>query len=696
MMNLLKEKKHNGNGNHSSLFHGNGKVKAPAHDVADLLPLPVMFIDNEFTIKYVSPAGCQVFGCDPAGCVGKKCYEVFKYAICNTDGCPAKKALAEGGAHSCDIRANTATGVSLFRGYASPVKDDSGRIAGAVEYLIDSSRELQYIFEQSAVIQKICDGKIDARADINKFDGIFNGMAIGLNSFIEGMIGTISAQSRAIARIGRGDKGLNAARGSFNGGSWKEMSDHYDLCISSLYGLMSEVDTLTRAAAEGRMDVRGDASKFQGGWADIVNGFNHVLDAIVDPINEVQDMFKKQSEGDLTCLVTGEYQGDLGKLKDAVNHASSTRLAVMQWARKISNEMYESCQQLAQATQLTDRAIQQIASASQQVSKGASEQATSMQDTMKSLQMAGKVIAQVAKGSQEESGVIQKNVDVVHQVSSAITQISVNTEKASGSARAATDSARAGADIVEKTVRGMEEIKGTIDLAYAKVHGLGSRSREIGKIVATINGIADQTNLLALNAAIEAARAGEQGRGFAVVADEVRKLAERASSSTKEIAELISGIQAGVEQTIQAMEKGTEQISGGYDLANKAGTSLGEILKQSSEINGQVEQVSAAAQQLGAMSTEMVNLSQSISAIVEQNTAAAQEMSTMASDVSKSVEEVAGVAEENSAATEEVSAAAEQIGAQMRQVVTATDNITKMTKDFTELTLAYKLGEVTV
>ena len=695
-MNLLKEKKHNGNGNHSSLFHSNGKGKGPAHDVADLLPLPVMFVDNEFTIEYISPAGCKLFGCDPMDCTGKKCYEVFKYTICNTDNCPVKRALADGSACSCDVRASTTTGDSLFRGYAAPVKDDSGKITGAVEYLVDCSRELQYIFEQSAVIQKIGDGKIDARADVNKFDGVFRDVAIGLNSLIEGLIGTISSQSRVIARIGRGDKDLHAAKGGFKGGAWKEMSDHYDLCINSLYGLMSEVDMLTRAVAEGRLDVRGDALHFQGGWADIVNGFNRVLDTIVNPINEVQDMFKKQSEGDLTCLVTGEYKGDLGKLKEAVNHASGTRLAVMQWARKISSEMYESCQQLAQATQLTDKAIQQIASASQQVSKGASEQATSMQDTMKSLQLTGKVIMQVARGSQEESGVIQKNVDVVNHVSSAITQISVNTEKATGSARAATETARAGAEIVERTVRGMEEIKGTIDSAYAKVHGLGTRSREIGKIVATINGIADQTNLLALNAAIEAARAGEQGRGFAVVADEVRKLAERASSSTKEIAELISGIQAGVEQTIQAMEKGTEQISGGYDLVNKAGQSLREILKQSTEINGQVEQVSAAAQQLGAMSSEMVKLSESISAIVEQNTAAMQEMSTMASGVSRSVEDVAGVAEENSAATEEVSAAAEQIEAQMRQVVTATESITKMTKDFTELTLAYKLVEEVV
>ncbi len=130
----------------------------------------------------------------------------------------------------------------------------------------------------------------------------------------------------------------------------------------------------------------------------------------------------------------------------------------------------------------------------------------------------------------------------------------------------------------------MENVKKTMDMVSNKVHGLGERSKEIGKIVSAIDDIADQTNLLALNAAVEAARAGEQGRGFAVVADEVRKLAERSQAATKEIADLISGIQSGVEDTVAAMEKGTKEIDSGYDLANKAGQSLDDILARSRDM----------------------------------------------------------------------------------------------------------------
>jgi methyl-accepting chemotaxis protein len=177
-----------------------------------------------------------------------------------------------------------------------------------------------------------------------------------------------------------------------------------------------------------------------------------------------------------------------------------------------------------------------------------------------------------------------------------------------------------------------------------------------------------------------------------VVADEVRKLAERSSVATKEIADLIGGIQNGVSETIVAMQKGSKEVASGYDLANKAGLALDEILGKAKDVGAQVEQISSAAQQLTAMSTEMVKLGDSISAIVEENTAATEEMAASAKEVTKAVEGVAGVSEENSAATEQVSAAAEQISAQVQQVVASGSSLTTMANDFEQLIAKYKLN----
>ncbi len=140
------------------------------------------------------------------------------------------------------------------------------------------------------------------------------------------------------------------------------------------------------------------------------------------------------------------------------------------------------------------------------------------------------------------------------------------------------------------------------------------------------------------------------------------------------------------------MQKGTQEVAGGYELASKAGESLDDILSRSKDMGVQVEQISSAAQQLTAMSTEMVKLTDNISAIVEENTAATEQMAATAKQVSRSVESVAGVAEENSAATQQVSAAAEEISAQVQQVVASGASLANMADDFEQLIARYRLN----
>jgi methyl-accepting chemotaxis protein len=706
MINILDTKRKNGNGVKSgaatkarggspgqSWFHrSNNDLEKLGVKIFDMVPIAVVAIDLDHNITYINSAAEGFTGKPRIESIGCKCFELMRIDKCNPETCLTSRAMKEDRSFNIETTAATSTGALPVQCTVLPLKNEQGDIVGAMEYFIDATNQVEFANDISRTLAAIGDGTLSSRLDYKKYDGSSRKVAKRVNMLLDGLLAVIENLRTNFEQIERGDRNL-AKSSEGNKGEWIKFTDSFNACVESLTGLMVEVDTLIAAAREGKLDLRGDASKFKGGWADIINGVNSILDTVITPVNEIAGVLNTLADNDLTVKVEGNYKGDLSRLKEVTNRSANNQVDVLTKLRHVSKELSDSGEQLEQASRQAEQATHQIADASQQVAKGAAEQATSMQDTMKALDQLTTAINQIAKGAQEQAGIIEKNVNVVGQVSSAITQVSVNTGKAAGNARAAMQTAQHGAEMVQKTVKGMEEIKGTIDLASEKVHGLGTRSREIGKIVATINGIADQTNLLALNAAIEAARAGEQGRGFAVVADEVRKLAERASTSTKEIAELISGIQAGVDQTIKAMEKGTEQVAGGYDLAGKAGESLGEILKQSADMSEQVEQISAAAQQLGAMSTEMVKLSENISAIVEQNTAATEEMTATANSVSKSVEEVAGVAEENSAATEEVSAAAEQISAQMLQVVASGAGISKTAREFKDVVTKYKLKE---
>lgn len=697
MSTVLQEKKSNGsagngtesiklvqNSKKTGLFKWAGRQVASSMNIIEVLPLPVVLIDRDFNIQFANAAGTEIMAGTKESCIGQKCFEKFRFPSCNTPNCQVARVFTDGNPLSGEVVIKLTRGECLYRCYTAPVKDENGQIIGALEYFVDASREQGYVTDIENCCSDIGLGKTDARVDVNKYDGVLCEAAKRINKVLNGLIALFNAHQGYFEKIGRGERNLThwvATRGDANG-SWKKSAESFNVTIDAINNLTAEVESLTKAAIEGQLNVRGDVSKFQGAWADMLSGINSLLDAIVYPVNEVSDVLNKLAQGDLTGRVMVECKGDLLKMKESTNQAVANNVKAITNLRDVARLLNESAENLSKASGQAGQATGQIANATQQVAKGAADQATSMQETMKALDQLARAIDQIAKGAQEQAKMMEKNVMMVSQISSAINEVYNNAEHATESASVASATADNGVEMVRKTIKGMEVIKNTIDAASEKMSGLGNRSSEIGKIVATINDIADQTNLLALNAAIEAARAGEQGRGFAVVADEVRKLAERSSVSTKEIAELISGIQAGVSDTMAAMEKGTDQVANGYELATRAGVSLEEILIKSREMGEKVIKISSATQELTNTSTEMVKLSDSISAVVEENTAATEEMSATAKQVAKSIESIAGIAEQNSAATQEVSASAEEISAQMQQVADSSKTMLTVAEQF--------------
>ena len=255
---------------------------------------------------------------------------------------------------------------------------------------------------------------------------------------------------------------------------------------------------------------------------------------------------------------------------------------------------------------------------------------------------------EMATGALEQSSQINDIASAVEEMTSNIVSTNDNSNIAAQKARNAGEIANEGGKVVEDTVEGMNTIALVVESAAQTVNKLGKGSDQIGEIIQVIDEIAEQTNLLALNAAIEAARAGEQGRGFAVVADEVRKLAERTTSATKEIAMMIKQIQYDTNEAVKSMNSGTEQVNKGKELADKAKHVLQQIISRTNEVVEVINQVAIAS----------------------------NEQSTAASVISQNLEGINNATEEATMNIQQIATSAEQLNIE-------TQNLTELVSEFT-------------
>jgi methyl-accepting chemotaxis protein len=381
--------------------------------------------------------------------------------------------------------------------------------------------------------------------------------------------------------------------------------------------------------------------------------------------------------------------------KDELGHAFAKMITGLQ---KVIGQVADSAKavtsaagHLAKTSDQSGGATSQIATTIQQVTQGITQQSEGVAKTAGSVEQLVRAIDGVARGAQEQASAVNKASQVTTRISQAIDQVASNVQSVTRDSAESARYSRDGAKTVKETISGMETIRSKVGLSAAKVEEMGARSEEIGAIVETIEDIASQTNLLALNAAIEAARAGEQGKGFAVVADEVRKLAERSSLATKEIASLIKGIQKTVSEAVSAMQESASEVEAGVARANSSGEVLNNILGAAESVYKQAEEAGSAAAKVSAAASELVGAVDSVSAVIEQNTAATEQMSANSTELTQAIENIASVSEENSAAIEEVSASTEEVSAQVREVSDSAAAMMKMAQNLQQVVAQFKL-----
>ncbi|MBI9050224.1 MAG: HAMP domain-containing protein [Anaerolineaceae bacterium] len=438
---------------------------------------------------------------------------------------------------------------------------------------------------------------------------------------------------------------------------------------------------------------------------------------IVIPVRSLMDTTKYLAEGDLSGDVSFSNKNEIGQLAASLSKVIAYQRKMSEVANQIADgklgisvdaksemdvlglafhnmidqlnivihqvsdnasDLLDSSQLLASSSDQAGRATNQIATTIQQVAQGTAQQSESLTQTAMSVSQMNQIIDGVVKGVENQSRAINNVADITGQLSTMIQQVSLNAKTGADGSVEATQVAQEGSQTVKETMQGMQTIHLKVSQSAQKVHDMRTHSQQIGVIVETIDDIASQTNLLALNAAIEAARAGEQGKGFAVVADEVRKLAERASSSAKEIGTLVNDMQQTISSAVEAMNQGSEEVERGVNQANQAGQALDQIMTSVEKVNQQVLEISTAAVKMDAMSSDLVSATDAVSEVVEENTAAMQQMSTGAEEVDRSVDTIASISEENNASVEEISASTEEMTAQVEEVTAAAQSLAEM------------------
>lgn len=421
----------------------------------------------------------------------------------------------------------------------------------------------------------------------------------------------------------------------------------------------------------------------------IIRSFSKGFKVIKEAANNI-------TEGNLTYITAIKSNDEIGiVIKDFNIMVDGLRVLVSD-VNQACNQVASSLESLrgnaSENLEATGRVSKALTETIEKVEISSNEQGEHVEGTLKIMQELNLAISQIAQGAQEQAANMQDANGIVNQMVNSIYQITGDTQSVAKASEEAGKVAQDGAKALQDTIIGMDKIKETVTTAAEKIDQLGNQSQKIGDIVQVIEDIAEQTNLLALNAAIEAARAGEHGKGFAVVADEVRKLAENSTKSTKEISELINLIQKYTQEAIVAMNKGTTEVNNGANTATDANVALGGILSAVEKSNEQIQNIAQAVEVISQNSSKVISAIDSVSAITEENTAATEEMSAGSEQVLESVKNIGALSSESADSIRQVGSDTDEMKKNNEEISVAVDKLAEMLSILTKNVEKFRLS----